>query len=94
MIEAHRFAARHLMSANTLRSKLDELSGIGPRRRKLLIQTFGSADGVRAASLEDLQGALGASVGRSIFDQLHAPHAPETPPDAPDPVAAPVEPGS
>jgi excinuclease ABC subunit C len=95
--EAHRFAVsrhRSRRSANTLRSKLDELSGIGPRRRKLLIQTFGSADGVRAASLEDLQGALGASVGRSIFDQLHAPHAPDAPVEAPDAVAAPVEPGS
>ena len=33
----------------TLHSRLDELAGIGPRRRKLLIQTFGSVQGVREA---------------------------------------------
>ena len=80
--EAHRFAvSRHRArrSARTLRSKLDELAGIGPRRRKLLIQTFGSVQGVREASLEDLQKALGPAMGRRIFSQLHAVEAVETP---------------
>ena len=80
--EAHRFAvSRHRArrSARTLKSKLDELAGIGPRRRKLLIQTFGSVQGVREASLEDLQKALGPSMGRRIFSQLHAAEAVETP---------------
>lgn len=74
--EAHRFAvSRHRArrSARTLKSKLDELAGIGPRRRKLLIQTFGSVHGVREASLEDLQKALGPAMGRRIFSQLHTP---------------------
>jgi excinuclease ABC subunit C len=73
--EAHRFAvSRHRArrSARTLHSRLDELAGIGPRRRKLLIQTFGSVQGVREASLEDLQNALGALTGKRIFEQLHA----------------------
>jgi excinuclease ABC subunit C len=73
--EAHRFAVSHhrrRRSARTLHSRLDELAGIGPRRRKLLIQTFGSVQGVRDASLEDLQNALGALTGRRIFEQLHA----------------------
>ena len=73
--EAHRFAVsrhRRRRSARTLHSRLDELAGIGPRRRKLLIQTFGSVQGVREASLEDLQNALGALTGRRIFEQLHA----------------------
>jgi excinuclease ABC subunit C len=81
--EAHRFAvSRHRArrSARTLKSKLDELAGVGPRRRKLLIQTFGSVQGVREASLEDLQRALGPSMGRRIFAQLHAA---EVPPSAP-----------
>ncbi|HKI04578.1 MAG TPA: excinuclease ABC subunit UvrC [Thermoanaerobaculia bacterium] len=72
--EAHRFAvARHRArrSARTLHSKLDELAGVGPRRRKLLIQTFGSVQGVRDASVDDLQKALGPSMGRRIFEQLH-----------------------
>jgi excinuclease ABC subunit C len=73
--EAHRFAvSRHRArrSARTLHSRLDELSGIGPRRRKLLIQRFGSVQGVGEATLEDLQGALGQAMGRKIFDQIHA----------------------
>jgi len=73
--EAHRFAVsrhRRRRSARTLHSRLDELAGIGPRRRKLLIQAFGSVQGVREASLEDLQNALGALVGRRVYDQLHA----------------------
>ncbi len=74
--EAHRFAvAKHRgrRTANTLRSRLDDLSGIGPRRRKLLITHFGSADGVRKASLEEVQGILGKVVGRKIFEQIHPP---------------------
>ncbi|HYG65800.1 MAG TPA: excinuclease ABC subunit UvrC [Thermoanaerobaculia bacterium] len=74
--EAHRFAVakhRRRRSARTLHSRLDDLSGIGPRRRKLLIQTFGSVEGVRNASAEDLQGALGPAMGRRVFAQLHPP---------------------
>ena len=79
--EAHRFAVsrhRSRRDARTLRSRLDELAGVGPRRRKLLIQTFGSVDGVRAAPVEELQKALGPAMGRKIYDQLHAP-LPEEP---------------
>jgi excinuclease ABC subunit C len=77
--EAHRFAvSRHRArrSARTLHSKLDDLAGIGPRRRKLLLQAFGSVQGVRQATLEDLQNALGAVTGRRIFEQLHAGEEP------------------
>jgi excinuclease ABC subunit C len=78
--EAHRFAvSRHRArrSARTLHSKLDELAGIGPRRRRLLLTTFGSVTGVKEATLEQLQEALGQSMGRKIFAQLHAEPAPE-----------------
>ncbi len=73
--EAHRFAVsrhRRRRSARTLRSRLDELSGIGPRRRKLLLTRFGSAEGVRQASVEELQAALGPLTGRKIYEQLRA----------------------
>jgi excinuclease ABC subunit C len=74
--ESHRFAVskhRARRSARTLHSRLDELSGVGPRRRKLLIQRFGSVQGVREATLQDLQDALGQAMGRKVFDQIHAP---------------------
>ena len=73
--EAHRFAVsrhRRRRSARTLRSRLDELSGIGPRRRKLLLTRFGSAEGVRQASVEELQAALGPLTGRKVYEQLRA----------------------
>jgi len=73
--EAHRFAvSRHRArrNARTLHSKLDELAGIGPRRRKLLLTRLGSVTAVREAPLEQLQEVLGQVMGRKIFDQLHA----------------------
>jgi excinuclease ABC subunit C len=73
--EAHRFAvSRHRArrSARTLHSKLDELAGIGPRRRKLLLTRLGSVTAVREASLPQLQEVLGQVMGRKIFEQLHA----------------------
>lgn len=71
--EAHRFAVhrhRGRRSKRTLRSRLDELPGIGPRRRKQLLQRFGSLQGVRAASLADLQDALGPVVGGEVWEEL------------------------
>jgi excinuclease ABC subunit C len=50
--ESHRFAvSRHRArrSVRTLHSKLDDLAGIGPRRRKLLLQRFGSVTEVKEA---------------------------------------------
>ena len=55
--EAHRFARRHHQERRRkdgLSSKLDEIPGIGPARRKALIQAFGSVEGVRNAPIDDL----------------------------------------
>ena len=51
--EAHRFAVTFHRSAGAtrdLRSELDDIAGIGPRRRKQLLTAFGSVAGVRRAS--------------------------------------------
>ena len=53
--EAHRFAItyqRLRRAKRTVTSELLQIPGIGASRRRLLLQTFGSLDGVRAASLE------------------------------------------
>jgi excinuclease ABC subunit C len=55
--EAHRFAItyhRQLRAKTGLASTLDEIEGIGPQRRKALIKSFGSLDGIRQASLEQV----------------------------------------
>ncbi len=55
--EAHRFALayhRKLREERAVRSPLDEIPGIGPRRKKMLLRLFGSIDRIRSASVEEL----------------------------------------
>ena len=71
--EAHRFAvARHRKRRvrKSLTSELDEIQGIGPRRRKLLLRRFGSVGQLKQARREELKEALGPVLGSRVFDQL------------------------
>jgi excinuclease ABC subunit C len=73
--EAHRFAVtyhRDLRSQVGLMSELDRVPGIGPKRRQALLKAFGSVDGVRAASLEELVAVPGmtAAAALSLKDLL------------------------
>lgn len=55
--EAHRFAItyhRKLRSKGMTRSVMEEIPGIGPKRKKALLQAFGSLDGIRQASIEEI----------------------------------------
>src|SRR5439155_13670736 len=73
--ETHRFAVsshRRRRSKRTLHSALDDLPGIGEKRRRLLIERFGSVSGVRQASEQDLIHVLGRKVGRTLYEELHA----------------------
>jgi len=74
--EAHRFAVsrhRKRRQSRTLRSRLDALPGIGPRRRKQLLTRFGSLRGVEAASREEICELLGPALGERLFTGLHEP---------------------
>jgi excinuclease ABC subunit C len=69
--EAHRFAItfhRKARSMRDLRSELDDVPGIGPRRRKALLTTFGSLAGVRRATREELESAVGAKAASAVID--------------------------
>ena len=60
--EAHRFAVsyhRRLRQKQSLASTLEEIPGIGPRRRRSLLKTFGSLDAIRQASIEELAAVQG-----------------------------------
>jgi excinuclease ABC subunit C len=60
--EAHRFAItshRSRRDKQGVVSRLDSIPGIGPARRKSLLTRFGSIDGIREASLEELQSLAG-----------------------------------
>src|SRR3954469_15200264 len=75
--EAHRFAVtfhRQSRTKRDLRSALDEIGGVGPRRRKALLTAFGSVAGVRRATREDLI----AVVGVKCADQVLAHFAGQT----------------
>jgi excinuclease ABC subunit C len=74
--EAHRFAVgfhRQRRQARARESLFDTLEGVGPARRRALLQHFGSAERVLAASQEELEGVPGlpAKTGRAIYAQLH-----------------------
>jgi excinuclease ABC subunit C len=60
--EAHRFAItyhRKLRSKAAFASPLEEIAGIGPKRKKALLKAFGSLDGIRKASVEELAAVPG-----------------------------------
>jgi excinuclease ABC subunit C len=74
--EAHRFALgfhRQRRDAKARESIFDTLPGVGPVRRRKLVQHFGSAERFLAATQEELEGVPGipAKVGREIYAQLH-----------------------
>jgi excinuclease ABC subunit C len=71
--EAHRFALskhRRRRSARSLHSCIDDIPGVGPRRKKALLQRFGSARGLGEASLAELQELLGPLLGQRVFDEV------------------------
>jgi excinuclease ABC subunit C len=75
--ETHRFALRYhrsLRGKSGLRSVLDEIPGIGPRRKRLLLQRFGSLKRLRGASVEELSrvGRLPPRVAEAVHRLLNA----------------------
>jgi excinuclease ABC subunit C len=68
--EAHRFAVtfhRKARSMRDLHSALDDVPGIGPRRRRVLLTRFGSLSGVRRATREELAAAVGSKVADAVL---------------------------
>ena len=68
--EAHRFAVTFHRKARTmrdLRSDLDDVPGVGARRRNLLLRRFGSLAGVRRATREELAAAVGAKTADAVL---------------------------
>jgi excinuclease ABC subunit C len=74
--EAHRFAIgshRAKRSRAIALNPLDEIAGIGPTRKKALLQAFGSAKAVARASLADLAKVEGVNyaLAQAIYDHFH-----------------------
>ena len=73
--EAHRFAIsyhRKLRHRETTASVLDDIPGIGPRRKRALLRKFGSVEAIRQASLEELGQTEGITpaLARQVKDGL------------------------
>ena len=74
--EAHRFAIgthRARRKKDFVRSPLDEISGIGPARKRALLQAFGTAKAVSRAALSDLEKVAGvnAATAKLVYDFFH-----------------------
>ena len=82
--EAHRFAitghrGKRQKARNT--SKLEDIAGIGPRRRSALLKHFGGLGGLKAAGVEQIAGVEGVNVALAerIYATLHGLTIPDAP---------------
>ncbi len=74
--EAHRFAIeyhRQLRSKGQIHSILDDIEGIGASRRKALLRTFGSLEGIRDASFDELEHApsMNHPAAEQVWNYFH-----------------------
>jgi excinuclease ABC subunit C len=79
--EAHRFAIeyhRSLRSKAQVHSKLDEIEGIGPARRKALMRRFQSMENIRDASVEELAAtdSMNQAAAEAVYRYFHQPEQP------------------
>ena len=74
--EAHRFALsfhRKIRDKRMVGSALEEVPGVGPRRKRLLLRTFGSLEAIRRATAEELAAVptMTAGLANKILDYLN-----------------------
>jgi len=74
--EAHRFAIgthRAKRKKEFVKNPLDEIAGVGPARKRALLQAFGTAKAVAGAALADLEKTpgLSATTAKLVYDHFH-----------------------
>ncbi len=78
--EAHRFAItfhRSIRAKKAVEMSLDEIPGIGARRKEQVLQHFGSFTNLQKASLEQIQEILGQKTGSKLYSSLHGENTQE-----------------
>ena len=72
--ETHRFAIEYPRSLRTakLHSALDDIKGVGDKRRAELLKYFGTIRAIKAASLEELQKAVPKNTAQAVYEHYHA----------------------
>jgi excinuclease ABC subunit C len=75
--EAHRFAItghRSRRDKARQRSALEDIPGVGAKRRRVLLRHFGSAQGVKNANMEELKKVSGisAAIAQTIYEHFHS----------------------
>ena len=75
--ETHRYAIslqKRKRAKSSIKSSLDGLSGIGPKRKKILLRYFGSLEQIKRASIDDLSevSGIGKIIAKSIYKEIHS----------------------
>ena len=74
--EAHRFAISHhrsLRGAHALKSRLDEIPGVGPVRKRAILKHFETMEALMEASVEEICEVQSVSIqtAKTIYEALH-----------------------
>ena len=71
--ETHRFAIEYQRSLRTakLHSELDDIKGVGARRRAELLKAFGTIKAIRAATLDELSAAVPKNTAEAVYRHYH-----------------------
>ena len=73
--EMHRYTINYhkqLRSKGTITSILDEVPGIGPKRKELLLKTYGSVKNIKEASNEELEKIIPKSTIKILKEDLNS----------------------
>lgn len=75
--ETHRYAIslqKRKRAKSSIKSSLDGLTGIGPKRKKILLRYFGSLEQIKRASIDDLSevSGIGKNIAKSIYTEIHS----------------------
>ena len=72
--EVHRFAITSLRNRHEkklTRSELEDITGVGPATRKLLLNNFSTIDKIKTANLDELKDVVSANIAEKIYKYYH-----------------------